>query len=680
MLKYYYRIKFYVTGITALLLLPVASAIAAPPDSTETQLLKPMSFSLKKITSSLGLMKSSSLAKVEDRDVLEPGGLFNKFLSGLQTGGYYRAYFWGRSMNNDYANKSGGALGTTKTLNLGDGNFDPMYMMYVGGSPTVNSSIGTELILANPFEAFRGPTGGDRTFNTYFNMVLRGNTNTKIGNFGVVAGGIQWTQLSPFTFGTNIGFQRYSIWERRPWDPVGNVTTRYAAYYYNGTINQDQRFGTRAFKGFIINGYDMPFKTSLDFFYGKTDQNGGFDRERLVKPKSNIGGKITKNFKNNNKISLNTFNSFIRTDSINSKIDVQWNVFTTEYNFNFKEFNLNGEIGFGGYESPTYKRSWGEGVLVNLNTPKKYTFLPLSLRFFQINKSFTSNVAQFSNTSVREVTSGYLPPNAVVLAPFGGNMSGVGDLANNRRGFALNTEAKVWKLKFTGGIQMESELQKTGNKNQITYGHRINGLTWSRLPGIFPYNIAMGPNGRVNTIYRGAYETVGVFDNPTDSTALYKKHYSALDFQIKFKTKLFNKDVYFYNLNSVSSVQNKFSAIPVFGEKAYITTRYHEGEIYYHIMRDLVISLYGGLEVVKGNKYTDTTTVVTGVTNFETGQGLTGKARDQIGKALGVGVDFSISSNTSIYLRQRWFSFSDRYFQGEDFVGNEATIELKIFF
>ncbi len=674
MLKYYYRIKFCVTGITALLLLPVASAFASPPDSSGTQLLKPMSISLKKITSSLGLMKSTSLTKVEDKEVLEPGGLFNKFLSGLQTGGFYRAYFWGRSMNNDYTNQNGGALGTTKTLNLGDGNFDPMFMMYVGGAPTVNTSIGTELILANPFEAFQGPSAGDRTFNTYFNMVLRGNTNTKFGNFGIVAGGIQWTQLSPFTFGSNVGYQRYSIWERRPWDPVGNVSTRYAAYYYNGTINQDQRFGTRAFKGFVINGYDMPFKTSLDFFYGKTDANAGFDRERLVKPKSNIGGKITKNFKNNNKISLNTFNSFIRTDSINGSIDAQWNIYTTEYNFNFKGFNINGEIGFGGYESPNYKRSWGEGIMVNLLTPKKYTLLPLNLRFFQISKSFTSNVAQFSNTSNREVTSGYQPQNTVVLVPFGGNMSGVGDLANNRRGAAFNTEVKVWKLKFLGGIQMESELEKTNNKDVLTYGHRINGLTWSRLPGIFPYDPGMGPNGRVKTIYRGVYENVGVFENPTDSTALYKKHYSSLDFQIKFKTKLFNKDIYFYNLNTVMSAQNKFSAIPVFGEKAYINARYHEGEVYYHIMRDLVLSLYGGLEYVKGNKFTDTTTTITGV------DGITGKARDQLGKALGVGIDFSISTNTSIYLRQRWFSFKDKYFQDEDFIGNEATIELKIFF
>jgi hypothetical protein len=672
MLNYFERMKFCVAGLTALLLLPAASVFASPPDSSGAMFSK--GISLRKVKTSLGLMQTGSSTRLDEKEVNSPVGVIDRFMSGLNTGGFFRAYMLGRTMTNDYTN-----VGAGKVLTMADGNYDPVMMLYVGGAPTVNTSIGTELVIANPWTAYSGPAAAPREFNTYFNMVLRGNTNTKFGNFNVVAGGIQWTQLSPFTFGSNVGYQRYSVWERRPWDPVGNVNTRYAAYYYNGTINQDTRFGTKAFKGFVVSGYDMPFKTSLDFFYGKTDINGGFDREVLVRPKSNIGGKITKNFNNNNRFSLNTFNSFVRTDSINGKIDVQWNIFTTEYNFSFKEFNLNGEIGVGGYESPNYKRSWGEGILVNLITPKKYTVLPFNLRFFQINKSFTSNVAQFSNTSIQEVTSGFLSAGgAQVLPPFGGNMSGVGDLANNRRGGAINTEVKVWKLKFGAGLQMESELELLKNPNQITYGHRINGLTWSRLPLQFPFDPAMGPNGRVKSIYRGVYETVGVRDNPdpldTTNLPVNKKHYSAFDFQIKFKTKMFGKDVYFYNLNTIMSVQNKFSAIPVFGDKAYINARYHEGEVYYHLFRPVVISLYGGLEYVKGNKYTDTTTALTGV------NGITGKSRDQLGTAFGVGVDFSISSSTSLYLRQRWFSFEDKYFRDENFKGNEATIELKIFF
>ena len=97
-----------------------------------------------------------------------------------------------------------------------------------------------------------------------------------------------------------------------------------------------------------------------------------------------------------------------------------------------KGFNFNGEVGMGVYESPTYAREWGLGAIVNLVTPKKYTLLPFNLRYFYIDQSFTSNVAQFSNTSVQEVTNGYMSSSAVVLNPFGGNMSGVGDLNNVR--------------------------------------------------------------------------------------------------------------------------------------------------------------------------------------------------------------------------------------------------------
>jgi len=666
MSKYYNKSNLLL--LSMLLLTPIAFVMAAPPDSIGTA--TNLEHFEKKKSHPLLFNNASTPGKLEDRELADPSGLFNKFLSGLHAGGFYRGYFWGRTMNNAYD-----GLAANKTLTMGDGYFDPVMLMYVGGAPTPTTSLGTELILANPFEAYRGPgVAPERTFNTFFNTVLRGTINTKFGNYNVLAGGIEWTQLSPFTFGSNVGYQRYSLWERRPWDPGGNVNTRYASYYYNGTINQDARFGTRAFKGFIVNGFNMPYNLSLNFFYGKTDVNGGFDREAIVRPKSNIGGKITKTFKNNNRISLNNFNSFVRSDSINSKVDVQWNIITTEFDFKFKGFNLNGEVGLGGYESPTYKRSWGEGVILNLVTPKNYTLLPFNLRFFQIDKSFTSNVSQFSNTSIQEVTSGFLSANTFALVPFGGNMSGVGDLNNNRRGGAINTEIKIWKLKFSIGTQMESEMDRTRNANILTYGHRINGLAWSRLPGYFPVPVGIGPNGRVNTFYRGSYETVNVSENNADSTALFKKHYNALDFQVKFKGKLFNKDIYFYNLNTVMSAQNKFSALPVFGEKAYINARYHEAEVYYQLNRELVVSVYGGIERIVGNKFTDTTNALNGV------QGITGKARDQLGKSFGLGADISLSNQTSLYLRHRWFSYADKYFLDEDFVGQETTIELKIFF
>src|SRR5690606_17959207 len=111
--------------------------------------------------------------------------------------------------------------------------------------PTPVTSFGAEVMLANPFTVYNGAAVQKRIINPYFNMILRRSTNTKYGNFGLLYGGIEWKNLTMFTFGTNVGYNRYTLFERNPWDPVGNIKNRYASYYYTGTINQDQRWGTQ---------------------------------------------------------------------------------------------------------------------------------------------------------------------------------------------------------------------------------------------------------------------------------------------------------------------------------------------------------------------------------------------------------------------------------------------------
>ncbi len=679
MLKNYSILDFYILALILVLLVFIRSkGMAAPPDSLHT--LSGEKYVRYFFTKNNKKNNTTTYEFTDNKNnsINDKSGLTN-FFNNLHYGGYYRMYAWSRNMVNAYAPSD-----AKKVMTLGDGYYDPMLLLYLGGAPTTNTSLGAEVMLANPFEAYKGPGAPPRTFNSYYGMVLRGNAATKYGTYSLVAGGIEWRQLTSFTFGSNLGYQRYSVWERRPWDPETNLDARYRSYYYKGSINQDPRFGAKAFKGFLINGYKMPFNTSFDLFYGKTDNNAGYDRESIVRPKSNLGIKFNKKFKNENRISLNTFNSYVRTDSINNtKPNVQWNIYTTEFNFNLKDFNLNGEVGFGGYESPTYKRAWSEGILVNLGTPAKYTALPFSFRYFQIGQNFTSNVAKFTNTTIGDVYTGYNGYNAGVqgastIVPFGGVMSAVGDLANNRQGGAVNTEVKIWKFKLIVAAQAEKEMSfiHGAGGNTLNYYHRINSLTWSRLPGVFPLNGYLGPNGRVGTVYRGAYEIVKVDQhNPSDSTLpLYKKGYSSMDVQLKFAAKIFNKDFYLFSLNSFLSAQNKFSLLPVFNNDAYITARYHETEAYYELSRWLVMSVYGGLEYIKGNKYTDTTTAANGV------GGVTGKARNQIGRGFGIGADIALTNHSYLFIRQRWFSFDDKYFLNENFQGQETTVELKIYF
>jgi hypothetical protein len=515
MLNYYNKAKFYIIGLLLVMLLFIrVSAFAQSSRDSSDKAKKNSRF---KVVRAGAVTNTIS-------PIVNTEGIFTSRLPGITIGGYFRGYGYGRAMNHAYD-----GLGATKVYTNGDGYYNPLLYTYIGGNPTVNTSFGIEFAMGDPWQAFNGPGNVVRTINSYNTIVMRGNTNTKVGKFGIVAGGIEWQRLTPFTFGQNISFQRYSIWERKPWDPGGNLNTRYSSYYANGSINQDARFGTNAFKGFMINGYDLPFNTTFDFFYGKTANNGGFDRESIVQPKQNIGAKLLKKLKNGNTIGLNTFNSYTRTDSVNGKVNVHWSIITSDFNFNYKGFNFNGEVGGGNYSSPDYKEHWSEGIIANLVTPKKYTLIPLAFRYFEIGQSFTSNVAMFSNTSVREVYNNNVATassgpssNQVLQLPFAGNMGGVGSLANNRRGVALNTEFKIWRFKINTGIQAEGEMKRLANGNTVSYNHQINALAWSRLPLNYPLTTPMGPNQRVHQFYQGASEVVNIKDTLANGSPQYK--------------------------------------------------------------------------------------------------------------------------------------------------------------
>ena len=603
-------------------------------------------------------------------------GLIKNYLSGLTVGGYYRGFFYNRNMSQRYGTDDAGK----HTMSVGDGNYDPTLFLYIGGNPTANTSFGADVIVANPFTIYRGPGYyNNGLVNPYYTAVLRGTITTDVGNFGLIAGGIEWQKLTAFTFGSNTGFNRYSIFERRPWDPVDNIKSRYASYYYSGNINQDTRFGTQAFKGFMLNGFLKNINTNVDVFYGKTAPNSGIQRENVVRPSQNLGVRIKKNLNSSNYISLNTFNSYGRSDSINSSNNIQWNIYTTEFSFRTKGgITLNGEVGAGRYKSPKYPESWSEGIILDLAIPKKYTFIPLDIRYYQIGKSFTSNVANFNNTTISAVNTGYNGAGTSLTTPFGPSLDNVGDLANNRRGIALNTTFKVSRFVISLGTQISGELEKMPNSTTLYYSHRINNLVWSRLQNIFPYYGYFGPDKRTGISYRGAYEKVKLGDTTASGTNQYKKYFNAMDVQVKYKNRLFNRDLYINYLGSFNSVQNQLSAVSKFNDDAYIRAQYHEVDIYYQLHKSFILTFYGGLERIRGNKSTDI--------------GPTGNGRNQTGKAIGVGFDFSISSSTTLFFRQRWFSFDDSSFPGspatgtaaeipaEKFSGNEGTVELKIFF
>jgi hypothetical protein len=192
-----------------------------------------------------------------------------------------------------------------------------------------------------------------------------------------------------------------------------------------------------------------------------------------------------------------------------------------------------------------------------------------------------------------------------------------------------------------------------------------------------------GAYGRTHGYFRGVYEVVNITD-----TNLVDKHFSVLDFQAKYKTKIRRKPLFaFYNL-SLKSVQDFMSPIPAMNDQAFLRVGYHEFDLYYQLSPKVMLTTYFGYETIKGNDRTDldiksgldtTKFSVDDRNNYELLLA-TGKPRNQRSIGGGVGFDIVIAKNTALYIRQRWFNFRDENFAYDYFKGYQLTAELKMFF
>jgi hypothetical protein len=194
---------------------------------------------------------------------------------------------------------------------------------------------------------------------------MSGNFKTDVGNINVTVGGIQWYAMSDLTMASFKGYNRFMLFERNPWDPMGkNLHDRYNQFFEEGSISQDTRWGNRAFQGVVIKGSNMPGRTSFDFLLGKTELNGGF----VLSPNTSYGAKIKKDFGNGKFISINSLNSTSSTDSLS--IDTYgFHMLTTEFSYLINGYGIKGEVGGGNYFSPTNSGDWGEALQLKFSTP-----------------------------------------------------------------------------------------------------------------------------------------------------------------------------------------------------------------------------------------------------------------------------------------------------------------------
>lgn len=585
-------------------------------------------------------------------------GLFPKEkvpqLQGFNVSGYYRFLGNVRQLSVPYPELKNNPV----SIFIGDDSQIPQLLLNLVGKASPKTSFYTDLFLWSPMMG-NGMVENVKGLN--LGVSLTGTHSTKYGNFQVMTGGINWYSLSPFTFFTNRGYNRFSLFERNPWDPnTRSVDDRYATFYNSGALNQDRRWGQQAFQGVILEANDLPKGFSAAFMYGKTQLNGGF----APLPNNANGGKIKKTF-GNNYVSLNTFNSLTYGDSIKDK-PLGMNIHTLEFLAYVKKIKFSGEVGMGRFFSENYQRGWGECVSLKMELPKNYTGIPIELHAFQISPKVINNNSVFWNSSIREANpaGGVSNESQFLLVPFASSMVPVGQLTNNRRGIELNGEFKIGRLKGTFGNSIAEEIENISS--QVTYSHPTNNLALSRFwRWGFPANV--GPYGNLTKVYRGVFETLTLTDLDASGKPLYKKRFNTMELSLKYNTKVLKRDFYAYYLLTMASLQKNLSPITVFTEKAYLRTYYHQFEAYYKLSPRVVWTNYAGFERIIANYDTQVDVV-------------SRRPKNQTGIGLGTGLDVMMSKNAGLYLRHRWMDYKDTSFALDRYKGTETTLEIKIFF
>jgi hypothetical protein len=604
-------------------------------------------------------------------------------LQGFNISGVYRFYAQHRYFKDPYAvsnvNNEPVYLATRSIL-VGDASQLPELTLNISGNPTPKTSFGTDLVVWNQ---------NDGQFNYYRNLQLGinlyGSFSTPIANVNVKAGGIHWHSMTPFTMRSFSGYNRYSIFDRDPWDPqFKEIDRRYQDYYKNGAISQDVRWAQQAVQGIILDITELPLGFSINAIYGKTQNAGSafidqnLDRNDSTNnvfqrpfqntvPNNVLGGRLIKTFGEHH-VSLNTFNRTSYSDE-QAKDRIENHVHTVEFYFGFKKFSISGEAGIGNYKDKFTDPGTGELASIKINLNERLIRIPIEIHAWRISPNVVNSNAEFINTSIVEAPSAASGGEAIIgsngiLQQTGSAMLAIGQMANNRQGINLNADFKLSRLSFSVGNSVAKDIENISN--EITYGYAINGVTMSRFwRWSFPSNV--GPYNRKSVVYRGVFETVNLTDLSESGEVVNDKYFNSIETQAKFKYNLGRHPGVVFYLGSFNSVQTKFSPITVFTEEAYVRQYSHQIESFYRVHEKWVLAVYLGIERILGN--------------YDTQVDIDSRRpRNQEGRALGFGVDYMMAKNTAIYLRHRYFSFEDRSFELDRFSGHETTLELKITF
>jgi hypothetical protein len=660
--------------------------------------------------------------------------------TGLKYSGYIRSYTQYRHMPVRYGDGSTAPanLITQNGLDLYAGSAagynEPLFLLRIEGAPTSKTTFKIEYAFDNQMAgrllentSLMGNGSGaytTRRAGAYRILQFEGKASTKLGEFRVIAGGgVLWYRMSPFILWQ---YQyRDDMFERYPWEPEGSAWgNRYSRYYGDGTVPRDARWGNSGNQGFILEAKNLPGGFEFSSLFGKTDNSGGFQTYLSKNPRNAIAERLSRSF-GAHKFSLGYFSQFGYLEP-QAKYRVKQQILTLESRLNFDFVKVFAEVGAGRFMDSIRvtdakgdkEKVIGGGLNYNWDNPFKARCVNMTFDFqgklngfhvqaYSISKTVVNVNSDMINSSnghalaaakniaqVDPKQPGY-PLNqstgASDITTFPGLITELNQMTNNREALNLKYENNQHKFKFLVAMSMGKEIENLGKTdsrfNAISFQHRANAFTRSRFSY---YNSAQGPYLRLTNIFRRTYETIAI----TDDKINYEKGFNMMDVNMKYKITFLQREMIFINYFNGSTVINRLSAIPVFNKKSFIQTYYEEFTTFYAIHPKLSVVAFFSFERNIGNSKTSlanangdllvnpTGDATKAISNKEAQKlGLpTGNAIDQTDRGFGLGFDYDINGKAGFYVRQRWFSHSDKNFIRDKFKGRETSVEFKVFF
>ena len=592
-------------------------------------------------------------------------------LKKLTIGGYYRFFGINRSLEQAFTVIPGNPYANAPAFVLGTGDVyrdPPLMLLNVSVQPTSKTYIGMDYALYHNFSG----RPGESPMNLNLGINLTGSIQTDIGKFTAHMGGINWIELSGMVFSSFVGYQRFSIYERWPWEGNEVSFDRASNYYNYGNISRDMRFGMQPFRGLMVDGQELPGNIELRLLYGTTPAQAFLTNQI---PSYTMGGRIRKKIGNHN-LGAQFIDYRLYPDSI-AKEEAGIQLHTLSYDGSIKDIKISTEFGRGRLYSEVQEAGWGNAARLSIRTPEKYTFFPLEVEGFYVSPEFINYYGNFLSGNTNIVSSAAVNQSGSTLggsggiSNFAGSITDVGQVSSNRKGFSLNAWFDLTKTtKLNIGNMSATEIRSLGN--ELAFGHKINALPFSRFS---PFTNNIGAYGNWTSYFRGFSQSMFITDTNALGLANSLLGFNMLQLQLKQFINTPFLPFYLLYVGSFGSAQEGFRFLPVTGNKALLRTHYHELDAIFKLSKHMSLVTTYGKEYIKGNNQLNRGDNVDGILGS-----LANDPVNQEGTLFGLGIDYRISNNTYLYARKRWFNQQDKSFVKDQIKGTETTIELKVFF